>query len=105
VEARNQLEGYLYGLRNSLADGLAEKLEASDKEALETELSAALKWLEENQEAPKADYEDKQKSVEEVAKPIISKAYSADSEPPSGDTSTVDEEGPEIEIAEVTEDE
>ena len=38
IDARNQLETYLYNMRNTISDSdkLADKLEADDKEAIET---------------------------------------------------------------------
>ena len=88
-----------------MSDGLADKLESDDKEALQTALSDALKWLEDNQEAATADYEEKRSAVEDIVKPIISKAYSAGSSEDSTGSSEDPSKGPEpeIEIEEVPE--
>jgi len=78
IDARNGLESYLYNLKNMLDDdekGLADKLSESDKEELETTISDALDWLEDNPEADKEDYDDKQKEVEKVANPIMKDLY------------------------------
>jgi len=83
VEAKNQLESYLYGLRSSLEDSLKDKIAAEDKETLSAAVKDGLAWLEEHPSDEASSYEDKRKELEAIANPIISKAYSAAS-PPSG---------------------
>jgi molecular chaperone DnaK (HSP70) len=75
VQARNELEAYLYNLKNSITDALQGKLSADDKSALNTAVEEALVWLEDNPAAEKDDYDEKQKEVEHVANPILKKAY------------------------------
>jgi len=75
VEARNQLEAYLYNLKNSVSDQLEGVLGEDDKEQLNKAVEDALVWLEDNPAADKADYDSKQKEVESVANPILKKAY------------------------------
>ena len=75
VEARNQLEAYLYNLKNSINDTLEGKLDESDNEALSKSIEDALVWLEDNPAAEKAACDEKQKEVEGLANPILKKAY------------------------------
>lgn len=75
VEARNQLEAYLYNLKNSISDQLEGKLEGDDKSNLTSAVENALIWLEDNPAAEKDDYDSKQKEVETIANPILKKAY------------------------------
>lgn len=75
VESRNQLEAYLYNLKNSISDQLEGKLDGDDKETLTTTVEEALVWLEDNPAAEKDEYDSKQKEVEGVANPILKKAY------------------------------
>lgn len=75
IEARNQLEGYLYNLKNSMSSDLEEKLSEEDRESLNTTIEEALIWLEDNPAAEKEEYDEKQKEVEQVANPILKKAY------------------------------
>ncbi|CAN8103942.1 unnamed protein product [Discula destructiva] len=78
VSAKNGLESYAYSLRNTLGDPkVDEKLEGDDKEKLNTEISAVVTWLDENQTATREEYEDKQKELEAVANPIMMKFYGA----------------------------
>mmetsp|Transcript_5535 Transcript_5535/g.7831 ORF Transcript_5535/g.7831 Transcript_5535/m.7831 type:complete len:122 (+) Transcript_5535:935-1300(+) len=78
IDARNGLESYLYNLKNTLEDdekGLADKLSADDKEEIESTITEALDWLDENPEADKEEYEEKQKEVEQVTSPIMRNLY------------------------------
>jgi heat shock protein 5 len=75
VQARNELEAYLYNLKNSINDALEGKLSEDDKSSLTTTVDDALVWLEDHPAAEKDEYDDKQKEVETVANPIIKKAY------------------------------
>ncbi|KAH8045005.1 hypothetical protein JL721_12727 [Aureococcus anophagefferens] len=76
IDARNGLESYLYNMKNTLDDdekGVADKLSADDKEEIENTINEALDWLDENPEADKDKYDEKQKEVEAIANPIMRK--------------------------------
>jgi molecular chaperone DnaK (HSP70) len=75
IEAKNQLEGYLYNLRTSVEDTLKGKIPEDEAETLLSTVTAALTWLEENPSEDKEAYMDKLKEVEGEANPIVSKAY------------------------------
>jgi heat shock protein 1/8 len=112
ITARNGLESYAYNLRNTLQDEkISGKLDPADKKKLEDSIQESITWLDNNQEAEKEEYEHKQKSLEEIANPIMMKLYgSAGGAPPGaggfppggfpggapGATGT-DESGPTIE--------
>lgn len=81
VEARNQLEAYLYNLKNSVSDQMKEQLNEDDKESLNKAIEDALVWLEDNPAAEKDDYDSKQKEVEGIANPILKKAYESANNP------------------------
>ena len=94
VEARNQFEAYAYQLRGSL-DGLT--LDADDAAALDKALDAATAWLDDHTSpAPPKDESDAQrKQLEEVANPILQKAYQSSQQSEGtggGDTSPPDED-------------
>merc|ERR1711871_1456788 len=91
VEAKNQLEAYLYSLRSSDEDTLKDKLEESDKDTILTTVKESLAWMEENANETKDAYDEKRKEVEGIANPIISKAYGS-MPTDSQDTSAADEE-------------
>ena len=76
VEARNGLENYCFSLRNSIAEPkIAEKLQAADKKKLEEKIDSILKWLEQNREAEKELFQEKQKELEQIANPIMTALY------------------------------
>jgi len=78
IDARNGLESYLYNLKNTLDDdekGLADKVSAEDKKELQDGIDEILDWLEENPEAEKEDYDEKQKEIEAIANPIMRDMY------------------------------
>jgi len=78
ISAKNGLESYAYSLRNTLSDSkVDEKLDPSDKEKLNAEISKIVSWLDENQQATKEEYEGMQKELESVANPIMMKFYGA----------------------------
>ena len=92
VEAKNQLEAYLYNLRSSVEDTLKDKLEESDKDTILTTVKESLAWMEENANETKDAYDEKRKEVEGIANPIISKAYGS-MPTDSQNTSAADDEG------------
>jgi len=84
IEAKNQLEAYLYNLKGSISDQLEGKLSADEKESLSTSVEDALIWLEDNPAAEKDEYDAKQKEVESIANPILKKAYESVNNPENG---------------------
>ncbi|KAJ1338262.1 heat shock 70kDa protein 1/2/6/8 [Microdochium nivale] len=76
IAAKNGLESYAYSLRNTLSDPkVDEKLDAGDKEKLKADIDTCVSWLDENQQAAREEYEDRQKELEAVANPIMMKFY------------------------------
>ncbi|KAI1109477.1 heat shock protein 70 family [Nemania sp. NC0429] len=76
ISAKNGLESYAYSLRNTLGDQkVEEKLDAGDREKLKTEIDSVVSWLDENQQATREEYEEKQKELEGIANPIMMKFY------------------------------
>merc|ERR1712038_644175 len=90
IDARNGLESYFYNLKNTLEDdekGLADKLSPEDKKELQDMIDETLDWMEENPEAEKEDYDEKQKEVENISNPIMRQMYAGgeDAEEDMGD--------------------
>merc|ERR1712087_846397 len=87
IESRNQLENYVYSMKNTLSDsekGVADKIGDEDKETIEKALEEANEWLDDNQDAEKEDFEEKLKEVQDVCSPIISKVYRESGGAPGG---------------------
>jgi heat shock protein 1/8 len=78
IGARNSLENYVYSMRNTLEDEkFKDKVESSDKETLDNAIKEAVSWLDSHHESTKEEYEAKQKEVEKICMPIITKLYQA----------------------------
>merc|ERR1712070_478039 len=75
IQARNELEAYLYNLKNSINDTLEDKLTEDEKSQLNTAVNDGLDWLEDHPAAEKDEYDEKQKEVEQIANPILKRAY------------------------------
>merc|ERR1712048_644109 len=55
--------------------GVADKISEEDKEKLEEAVKETLDWLDENDDAEVEEFEEKQKELEGIANPIMSKIY------------------------------
>jgi len=77
IDARNQLEGYAFSMRNTITDSdkLGDKISEDDKETIEKAIKETLSWLESNASADKDAYAEKQKELETVCNPIITELY------------------------------
>lgn len=76
IEAKNSLEQYAYNLRNTLQeDNVKKTLAESDRETLESKVKETLDWIDTHMDASKEEFEAKQKELEQVAMPIMSKLY------------------------------
>merc|ERR1712146_830960 len=75
VESRNELESYLYGLKNHIGDDdkLGGKLSEEDKETITEAVDEKISWLGENADAD--DFKAAKKEVEDIVAPIVSSLY------------------------------
>jgi L1 cell adhesion molecule like protein len=76
IEAKNNLENYVYNTRNTLRDKDEEKSKEAWQEA-EPIVNEGIAWLENNEKASKEEFDDKQKELEEKIRPIMVKLYTA----------------------------
>jgi heat shock protein 1/8 len=84
IEAKNQLEGYLYNTRNSIReDKVKETLGESTVSEIESWVKEGIEWLEANPEAMKEEYDEKQKLYEERIRPVMMKLYQNSGSPGS----------------------
>jgi L1 cell adhesion molecule like protein len=78
VEAKNSLEGYCFGVRNSLSqEQFAAALKESDKELINREINEVLGWIDCHKEAEVSEFEAKQKELESKIMPIMQAAHQA----------------------------
>jgi heat shock protein 1/8 len=84
IEAKNELENYLYNTKNSLStksEGAPENFDEI-KAQIDPVVDEALKWFEDNPKLDIQEYKNKQKECEDKIKPLITKLYGA--VPPMG---------------------
>ncbi|ONH66315.1 Heat shock protein SSA3 [Cyberlindnera fabianii] len=85
VASKNGLEAYAYSLKNSISEAaFKEKVGEEDHEKLSKEIESTIAWLDESQAASTDEYKEKQKELEGLANPIMSKFYQAGGAPPEG---------------------
>ena len=79
IEKRNALDGYLFSVKQSLDDEkLKDKISEEEKSSVTTKMTEIRDWLDENTNASKEDYEEKQKELETIFNPIMMKTYQND---------------------------
>ena len=74
VKARNQLENYVFSLKQVVADA-GDKLTAADKETVTSKCQDALRWLDDNSLAEKEEYEHRQQELQAACGPIMTKLH------------------------------
>jgi heat shock protein 5 len=86
IEARNQLDNYIFSMKKTVedADKLANKITDEEKANINKAIAEAEEWLKTNHDASKEEFEEQQKKIEQVANPIVSKAYQGQAPPTGG---------------------
>lgn len=70
------MEQYIYGVRATITDDkFKNQMAAADKQRVEEAIKSTQEWLDRNEHAEKDEYEAKQKEVEGVCAPIMTKVY------------------------------
>merc|ERR1711975_75368 len=76
IDSKNTLESFIFNLKSSLEQPeVKTKLSEEEISAASKALDDALKWLDANQLAEKEESEDKQKELETMSRPLMSKIY------------------------------
>lgn len=75
VELHNGLENYAYQLRNTLSEESTKEKLGEDAEVLQKAVDETISWLDENAEPSKEELEEKKKSLETTALPMMAKLY------------------------------
>ena len=85
VDAKNQLEAYLYNTRNAVReDKVKDTLGADTVKEVEGWVKEGIDWLDAHPEEEKEAYAEKQKEYEEKIRPIMTKMYENAGSPGSG---------------------
>ncbi|NXJ98241.1 HSP70 protein, partial [Corythaixoides concolor] len=76
VAAKNSLESYTYNMKQTVEDDkLKGKISDQDKQKVLDKCREVVSWLDRNQMAEKEEYEHKQKELEKLCNPIVTKLY------------------------------
>lgn len=76
IQAKNSLESYAYNMKSTVEDDkVKDKISEEDKTAIMDKCKEIIEWLDKTETADKEDYEAKQKELEAVCNPIITKLY------------------------------
>merc|ERR1711936_585028 len=85
ISAKNNLESYCFNMKSTIEDEkLKDKIGESDKEAITKKCDETIKWLDANQLAEVEEFQDKQREVEGICNPIITKLYQQAGGAPGG---------------------
>jgi len=85
ISAKNGLESYCFNMKSTLEDEkVKDKISGDDAKSINDKCDDTIKWLDANQLAEVDEYTAKQKEVEGVCNPIITKLYGAGGGAPGG---------------------
>jgi len=85
ISAKNGLESYCFNMKTTLEDDkVKDKISEDDMKTIMDKCDEAIKWLDANQLAEVEEFNDKQKEVEGVCNPIITKLYQGAGGMPGG---------------------
>jgi len=77
IDAKNAMENYLHSMTSAVEGSLKDKLDDDEKEEITEAVRDGQSWMAENSDADAEDIKEKQKEIESVCAPIVSKHYGA----------------------------
>nr|ADX42267.1 heat shock protein 70-S1 [Stratiomys singularior] len=83
VAARNQLEGYVFNVKQSVEDA-GDKLSQSDKNTVQKACEDTIKWLDNNNLADKEEFEHRMQELTRQCSPIMTKLHTGGAQPQGG---------------------
>jgi len=85
IAAKNGLESYCFNMKSTIEDEkLKDKIGEAERKTIMDKCNEVIAWLDANQTAEEDEYKDKQKEVEGICNPIITKLYQAAGGAPGG---------------------
>jgi len=85
IEAKNQLDQYIYQVKSTLDEpNIKDKVPADDRTKIEAACNETEQWLTANQKASTAEFERKLKDLEALFNPIMTKIYQQTGGAPGG---------------------
>ena len=94
VQAKNSLESAAYNLKNQLDDEekLGGKLSDEDKETLYEAANDVIDWLDDNPDADRDDYKEKQQEFDDIVQPLLKDYYQQGGGPGAGPDAGYDDD-------------
>lgn len=85
ITAKNSLESYAFNIKSTMEDEkLKDKISEEDRKKVHDKIQETIHWLDANQLADKEEYDHKQKELEQLCNPIITKLYQSAGGAPGG---------------------
>merc|ERR1711863_51681 len=76
IAAKNGLESYCFNMKSTLDDEkVKDEISEDDRKTIMDKSNDTISWLDQNQMAETEEFKDKQKELESICNPIISKLY------------------------------
>uniref|UniRef100_A0A1B0CZH4 Heat shock 70 kDa protein cognate 4 n=1 Tax=Phlebotomus papatasi TaxID=29031 RepID=A0A1B0CZH4_PHLPP len=76
ITAKNALESYCFHMKNTIEDqNIKDKISDSDRQTILDKCNETIAWLDSNQTAEKDEFEYKQKELEQICNPIVTRLY------------------------------
>jgi L1 cell adhesion molecule like protein len=100
VQARNQLESYVFNLKQAVEDAKPDKITESEKQSVLQKCNDVIKWLDNNTLAEKEELEYKLNEIQKECQPIMMKLHGAGNAQPGGQNNfsgTGQSQGPTVE--------
>ena len=95
IESKNELDNYCYTVKGFLQnEEMSKVVNNDDKELIQSKLEETTKWMNENDNAQKHEYDEKLSSLTNICKPIFDKLSSQPPPPVSENEPT---QGPSVE--------
>jgi len=98
ISAKNGLESYCFNMKSTIDDDkFKDKIPESDRKTISDKCQETISWLDQNQTAEIDEYKHKQKEIESICNPIVSKLYQQGQAPQNGMPSGQNNSGPSVE--------
>lgn len=82
ITAKNALESYCFNMKSTMEDEkIKDKIDSTEKEKVINKCNEVISWLDANQLAEKEEFTDKQKELESVCNPVVTKLYQGGATP------------------------
>jgi len=98
ISAKNGLESYCFNMKSTVEDDkFKDKISESERQTISDKCQETIGWLDQNQTAEIDEYKHKQKEIEGICNPIVSKLYQQGQAPQNGMPSGQTNSGPNVE--------